>query len=137
MLSAPHRMRRSADFGAAVRGGRRAGSSTVVVHVLRDDDDHPPLVGFVVSKAVGRAVVRNRIKRRLRALMRPMVTSVPAGTRVVVRANQAAAAASSGTLGRDLRSALRRAGALVVGTEAAGGDRTGVVQTEFRGEGRE
>ncbi len=130
-------MRRSADFGAAVRGGRRAGSSSVVVHVVRDDDDHPPLVGFVVSKAVGRAVVRNRIKRRLRALMRPMVTSVPAGTRVVVRANQAAAAASIGTLGRDLQSTLRRAGALVVGTEAAGSDRTGVVQTEFRWEGRE
>ena len=90
-----------------------------------------------MSKAVGPAVVRNRIKRRLRALMRPMVTSVPAGARVVVRANQAATAASIGALGRDLQSALRRAGALVVDTEAAGGGRTGVVQTEFRGEGRE
>ena len=72
-------MRRSSDFGATVRRGRRAGSGTVVVHVLPALPDElvagSRRVGFVVSKAVGGAVVRNRTKRRLRALMRPLLPS--------------------------------------------------------------
>ena len=47
----------------------------------------PPRVGFVVSKAVGNAVVRNRTKRILRALMSTRVGQVPAGVDVVVKAN--------------------------------------------------
>jgi ribonuclease P protein component len=65
------------------------------------------LVGFVVSKAVGNAVTRNRVKRRLRALTATRVTDLPVGSRTVVRANPAAAEASFGRLGEDLDSALR------------------------------
>jgi len=44
-------------------------------------------VGFVVSRSVGGAVVRNRVKRRLRALVRPMVMVPTAnGCNIVVRA---------------------------------------------------
>jgi ribonuclease P protein component len=104
-------MRRSSDFGATVRVGRRAGSRTLVVHVLQDGREGPPVVGFVVSKGVGVAVVRNRIKRRLRASMRPLIPTLPAGTRLVVRANPPASSVSSAVLARDLTAALRRAGA--------------------------
>ena len=55
-----------------------------------------------MSKAVGSAVVRNRTKRRLRALMAPRVRTVPAGYDVVIRANPAAAAATYDQLGADL-----------------------------------
>jgi ribonuclease P protein component len=102
-------MRRSSDFGATVRAGRRAGSRMLVVHVLQDRYEGPPVVGFVVSKGIGGAVVRNRIKRRLRALMRPLLPELAAGTRLVVRANPPAASSSSAALGRDLVAALRRA----------------------------
>jgi len=47
----------------------------------------PPRVGFVVSKAVGNAVVRNRTKRVLRALMSARLDQLPNGMDVVVRAN--------------------------------------------------
>ena len=67
-------------------------------------------MGFVVSGKVGNAVVRHRVTRRLRALMRPQLAGLPAGTDVVVRALPAAASASSAELGPDLRAAL--AGAL-------------------------
>ncbi|MGK2310351.1 ribonuclease P protein component [Cutibacterium sp. V947] len=50
-----------------------------------------PRVGFVVSKAVGNAVTRNRVKRRLRHLCRPFVDELEDGTVVVVRALPAAA----------------------------------------------
>jgi len=67
------------------------GRPTLVVHALRHSGD-ATRVGFVVSKAVGGAVVRNRVKRRLRALVRPLVAeSVQAqACDVVVRALPAA-----------------------------------------------
>ena len=62
----------------------------------------PARVGFVVSKAVGGAVVRNRTKRRLRALMAARLTGIPGGCDVVVRANPAAGDATSAQLGDEL-----------------------------------
>ena len=61
-------------------------------------------MGFVVSKAVGSAVVRNRVKRQLRHLTRERMALLPGGSLVVVRANPAAAGATS--LAADLDSAL-------------------------------
>jgi ribonuclease P protein component len=65
-------------------------------------------VGFVVSRAVGGAVVRNRVKRRLRAHMATWVRDLEPGSLVVVRASPAAATASWEELGTDLRTALAR-----------------------------
>ena len=48
-------------------------------------------VGFVVSKAVGNAVTRNRVKRRLRHLVAARLDAVPAYAQLVVRALPAAA----------------------------------------------
>ena len=67
-----------------------------------------PLVGFVVSKAVGGSVVRNRVERRLRHLVRDRLGALPGGCRVVVRANPAAAGATHEQLDRDLAGALER-----------------------------
>ena len=67
-------------------------------------------MGFVVGKPVGGAVVRNRTKRRLRALVRPLLPQVLPGARVVVRANPPAAVAETSALRADLVSALTRAG---------------------------
>ena len=62
--------------------------------------------GFVVSKAVGGAVVRNRVRRRLRHLMRSRLNRLPDGTDVVVRATPAAADRTYAGLGADLDGAL-------------------------------
>ena len=104
VLSAAHRMRNGSDFTAAVRGGRRAGRRTLVVHLSRARTEAPTRVGFVVSKAVGNAVVRNRVKRQLRHLARDRIGMLPAGSSVVVRANPAAAGAKN--LAADFDSAL-------------------------------
>lgn len=113
MLSSGNRLRRSTDFGAAVRGGRRAGRSTLVAHLavpeaLSAPPDAPARAGFVVSKAVGPAVVRTAVKRRLRHLVRARLGLLPPGSLLVVRALPPAAEADSATLGADLDSALRK-----------------------------
>ena len=99
-------MRRGAEFALTVRTGARAGRPLVVGHLLvRADggqDREPARVGFVVSRAVGSAVTRNRVKRRLRELMRGYLQSLPGGSLLVVRANAAAAHASQPDLAADL-----------------------------------
>jgi ribonuclease P protein component len=108
VLAAAQRLRRSTDFAAAIRGGRRIGRGTLVVHLLVDEPAQASTAraGFVVSKAVGNAVVRNRVQRRLRHLVRPRLAELPDGARLVVRALPAAAEASYAELGADLDTAL-------------------------------
>ncbi|WP_461153172.1 ribonuclease P protein component [Saccharopolyspora tripterygii] len=131
MLPTAARLTRNQDFRLVVRRGRRAGRPRLVVHVLRPDQVRARMsgeaepeaqantaptrdssastrVGFVVSKAVGVAVVRHRVARRLRHLMRDRIPDLPAGTLVVVRALPPAASASSGELGADIDGALKK-----------------------------
>ena len=109
MLSSAHRLTDGASFREAVRTGRRSGTRTVVVHLAeRSAAGRPPQVGFVVSKAVGNAAVRNRVKRRLRHLAREHVSSLPGSAVLVVRALPAAAEASYAELGADLARSLDR-----------------------------
>lgn len=70
--------------------------------------DEPARVGFVVSKAVGNAVLRNRVHRRLRAVLASRLTELPAGSLTVVRALPASASASYAELVDDVDAALRR-----------------------------
>ncbi|WP_018654245.1 ribonuclease P protein component [Actinomadura flavalba] len=111
MLPSGNRMRRRDDFTLAVRRGKRAGRPTLVVHLLRRDvppEPGPPLVGFIVARPVGNAVVRNLVRRRLRHLLRDHVHALPQGSLLVVRANPAAGTARPDELASDLQSALDR-----------------------------
>lgn len=109
MLPPVSRMRRGEEFADAIRKGSRVGRPTLVVHLsMRTDTDESPLVGFVVSRAVGGAVIRNRVKRRLRHLMRDRLHRLPRGSLLVVRANPPAASARSERLAAELDVALDR-----------------------------
>jgi ribonuclease P protein component len=102
MLPAAARMRRKADFASALSGSR-AGRSLLSGHLLIEPGtDRPALVGFVVSKAVGSAVVRNKVKRRLRHLARGRLAWLPGGSLLVVRASPRAATACQADLAADL-----------------------------------
>ncbi|GAA2616015.1 MULTISPECIES: ribonuclease P protein component [Streptomyces] len=117
MLSPENRLRRREDFASAVRRGRRAGRPLLVVHLRTrgatdphesGEIDPSARAGFVVSKAVGNAVIRNRVKRRLRHLVRERLSQLPAGSLVVVRALPGAGDAGPDALARDLDAALVR-----------------------------
>jgi ribonuclease P protein component len=108
VLPQQSRMRRPEDFRRVLRAGRRTGGSVVAGHLLLVASNgpvrsgEPAKVGFVVSRAVGSAVVRNRVKRRLRELMRRRVASIPGGSLLVLRAYPAAASARQEDLAADL-----------------------------------
>jgi ribonuclease P protein component len=122
MLSRSTRLRSSRQLQRTVRRGVRVTRPCLVLHGVRKGET-PSQVGFVVSKAVGGAVVRNRVKRQLRALVRPLVASQPFGVDVVVRALPAASVAHA-NLGGELSDAwvtlMRRLGVdAVIGSVSA------------------
>lgn len=108
-------MRRSAEFADTIRKGSRSVGRHLVVHVARavgapsaePTPAEPARVGFVVSRAVGGAVRRNRVQRRLRAILAR--AELGEGTLVVVRARPSAAEASFEELRREARRLLQRA----------------------------
>jgi ribonuclease P protein component len=63
------RLRRRADFLAAA-SGTKLPTAAFVLQVCQRGDEGPIRVGFTVSKKVGNAVERNRIRRRLREMVR-------------------------------------------------------------------
>lgn len=63
------RLRQRADFLAAATGAK-APSTAFVLQALKRRDDGPVRIGFTVSKKVGNAVERNRVRRRLREILR-------------------------------------------------------------------
>jgi ribonuclease P protein component len=71
------RLRHRADFLAAATGAK-APASAFVLQVIGRRDGGPARVGFTVSKKVGTAVERNRVRRRLREIVR---RTAPVGMR--------------------------------------------------------
>src|ERR1039458_9623137 len=102
------RLRQRADF-LAVANGARVSSAAFVVQTRRRDDDGPVRVGFTVTKKNGNAPQRNRIRRRLRELVKRLdvITMRPHSDYVLV-GRRAALACDFTAMLDDLRSALHR-----------------------------
>ncbi|MEM9221985.1 MAG: ribonuclease P protein component [Pseudomonadota bacterium] len=99
------RLKRRAEFKDAAKGVR-VGRDAFTLQAVRRNDRFAPKVGFTVTKRVGNAVVRNRIKRRLRALCDCDGLPFEAGTNYVILARHAALRATHGELSAALRSAV-------------------------------
>jgi ribonuclease P protein component len=102
-----NRLRKSSDF-ARVRRGRSTGSPLLVLTAIRTEGT-VVRCGFVASKRVGSAVARNRVKRRLREIMRRLLPTLPGGWDLVLAGRPAAASASFPELADAVTDVLRRA----------------------------
>lgn len=87
------RLTAAADFTRCYRQGRRWRTAYFTVHAFGRGEGVARL-GLAVGKAVGPAVVRNRVKRRLREIFRLHTQQVPGGYDLFVRAVPASAFAS-------------------------------------------
>jgi ribonuclease P protein component len=102
------RLRQRADF-LAVANGARMNSAAFVLQRLSRDDDGPVRVGFTVTKKNGTATERNRIRRRLRELVKRLdVISMRPHSDYVLVGRRAALNRDFATMLDDLRSALAR-----------------------------
>jgi len=80
-VSRRHRLSRSRDFDAVYRRGRSVSTRFLVLYAFprEDDPEGDPRLGIAVSRQLGGAVDRNRLKRRLRAAFEELAAGLPAG----------------------------------------------------------
>ncbi|MBU1587841.1 MAG: ribonuclease P protein component [Actinobacteria bacterium] len=108
MLARANRVTLPADFRTAVRRGRRVGTSAAVLHILERPGSEPSRFGFIVTKAVGNAVTRNLVRRRLRSVGREVLAESPTGTDVVMRALPGSEQVPWATLHAEISDGLRK-----------------------------
>lgn len=105
------RLRSPADFGRVRRQGRsRALPSLVIVAARASDPSATTRIGITVGKRVGGAVVRNRVKRRIREALRLRYAQIEPGWDLVFIARPYAAGASYEVLAEAVADLLRRSG---------------------------
>jgi ribonuclease P protein component len=115
------RLSRSADFDRVFRQGRSHAGRELVLYVFpRSEADDEPRLGLSVSRKVGGAVERNRVKRLLREAFAAEGERLPAGTDAVVVARHEANALAE----REGLAGMRRAlGELLDRVDGGGGTR--------------
>lgn len=102
-------LRRQADFARLRRQGRRVSTKSLTIYRGDAfDDDASSVVGITVSKAIGKAVVRNKLRRRLAAIVDGALAEQPA-MRLLIVARPVAAETPFTELRAEVTSALARA----------------------------
>src|SRR5437016_13011048 len=100
------RLVRRGEFDAVYRAGKRRSSSHYTVF-FRANELPQSRFGFSIKKALGGAVVRNRIRRRLREVVRCHRLEIPAGWDIVIHPKGTAAPAPFLALTNDLLRLLK------------------------------
>ena len=104
-----HRLRKSRDFAAVRREGKSWADRRLVLVARRTGGEHCRF-GFSVSKRVGNAVVRNRVKRKLKEAARvELLPRIEPGWDFVVIARKDAADSDYRRLNRSLQRLFKRA----------------------------
>jgi ribonuclease P protein component len=106
VLAKANRVVRPEDFRTVVRRGRRSSSPIAVYYRVERTPHDPARFGFIVSRAVGGAVERNLLRRRMRAVSRELVQAGARGSDVVVRALPGSAQHGWASLSADMHAAL-------------------------------
>jgi ribonuclease P protein component len=103
-----NRLASEADFRRVRHQGRSWAHPLLVLHARRSDSPHFRL-GVSVGKRLGNAVNRNRVRRRIRELVRARLKELQPGWDVVIVARSSAASAKFLTLGEALDQLIERA----------------------------
>jgi ribonuclease P protein component len=107
-VNSPERLRQRSDFLAAASGVKMP-TAGFVLQARKRDDSGPVRVGFTVSRKVGTAVERNRVRRRLKEVVRQSAESgLPSGHDYVLIGRRAALSLPFEKITEDFTRALRR-----------------------------
>ena len=103
-----HRLRRSADFELLRRSGQQFRHPLAIL-IVRVNGDQISRFGFLASKRVGNATERNRVKRRLREVVRPRIKMIQPGWDILIIARYAMTKAEFTEVDDAVSQLLRRA----------------------------
>lgn len=116
-----YRITRGDDFRRIVRTGHRVGGAYCITHAVLHasaHDQQPARFGFIASKAVGNAVTRNLVRRRLKTIVERRLHAGFEGADVVFRVLPSASTVPFERLEREVNKALDRVQQLDRGVSA-------------------
>lgn len=99
-------------FSRLYSKGKSHADRCVAIYYMKNYKEHTTRIGITVSKSRGKAVIRNRIKRRIREALRSLHPLMKEGYLIVVVARQASVTASYAEITESLYSLLKKAALL-------------------------
>lgn len=108
MPAKQNRVTRGDDYRRAVRAGSRVGGAMCITHAVFHSPETPARFGFIVSKAVGGAVTRNFVRRRLKTIADRHLAAGLTGADIVFRALPASAEATFAQLEAEASRSIER-----------------------------
>ena len=104
------KLKKRKDFVRAAKIGEKVVATSVILQAAQSVSTVPiaPKFGFTTTKKLGHAVVRNRIRRRMRAAVRELYTEAKDNTEYVLIGRRLTADCDFDVLRRDLKYALRK-----------------------------
>lgn len=107
------RLSRAGDFARLRREGASFHGKLIVLSVLRAKAETPARIGLITSRRVGGAVIRNRVRRRLREIVRALLPRVSPGWDLVIVARASAAAVEFSRLREEVLTLAQRSAILL------------------------
>ena len=104
-------LRRKKEFRYTYRAGKTCAGRLLML-VYAKNRSPAPKIGFSVSKKIGNSVARNRVKRRMREAVTPLIPSIRGGINLIFVAREAVVEAAFPDIGEAMRAQLERAGLL-------------------------
>ncbi|MCR5808127.1 MAG: ribonuclease P protein component [Clostridiales bacterium] len=104
-------LKRNKEFRRVYKNGKSVGSHTLVL-IYSSGRQPERKIGFAVGKRIGNAVVRNRVKRRLREAVTPLLPEIVPGSRLIFIARGAITDASFKEIESTVRRLVSKAGLL-------------------------
>lgn len=115
-----HRLKKNEEFQVVFQKGKSAANRQFVVYTLPKEGQVPFRIGISVSKKIGNAVTRNRVKRYIREAVTTLEEKIQPGLDLVVIVRQGVEELSLDALQSSLVHALKRAHALKKDVSAQG-----------------
>lgn len=113
MLPKPNRLKKEKDFDQVFKKGKSIGGDFLFLKVFNRDENKESRFGFVVSTKVDKkATVRNKVKRRLREIVRSNLAQIKKGKDVVIVAQPKIKNQSFDSISNALLSKFKKAGLL-------------------------
>lgn len=107
------RLARASEFARLKRAGTSFHGKLVVLSVLKVEPESETRIGLITSRRVGGAVLRNRVRRRLREIIRSVRPQMRRGWHIVIVARAAAAKAEFAALRADVIFLVQRSAILL------------------------